>query len=445
MPILKREANEGFARGLAHSFSIRGLGAALSFAVSVTLARLLGAEGYGAYAFVVGVVALLAIPVQAGVGTTVVKFTAAYEARKEWNLLKGLLQWATGVVGKTSIVCSVVAVAVFWLSPSLLPGRNYGTLLVGLAALPLIALVQVRSATLRGFRSFARSELAEAVIQPGVLLLLILAAWAAATAFGPSKVMVFYFFATAVALLALSGWAKSRLPREFVGAVPDKNVPAWIKTAAVVTITRGGRIAVGRLDLIVVGAVLGAEAAGVYRISQALVLPVSFGLNSVNVVAGPYFSKHHASGRGAAPMSVLLVSSAISTAVAAPAFVLLVLLGRPVLQMVYGSDFANAYVPLLVLAVGHFVNAVAGPVASLLTMTGQEKWTLAGVLLGGAVSVISYGLLVPALDITGAAIGTTAGLVVMNAFLAIKAWLRLVRSNSRSSERYEPGDVETET
>jgi hypothetical protein len=54
-------------------------------------------------------------------------------------------------------------------------------------------------------------------------------------------------------------------------------------------------------------------------------------------------------------------------------------------------------------------------------------------------------LLVPALDITGAAIGTTAGLVVMNAFLAIKAWLRLVRSNSRSSERYEPGDVETET
>jgi len=82
-------------RGGLGSVALKLGSTALGFLLAILLARALGPEGYGVYAFVFAIVSLLAIPTQLGLPQLVVRETAKAQAAEEWGLMRGLWRWST--------------------------------------------------------------------------------------------------------------------------------------------------------------------------------------------------------------------------------------------------------------------------------------------------------------------------------------------------------------
>ena len=73
-------------------FAIRILGAGLTYASMILLARWLGAHDFGIYAYVLVIVTLLGIAFSFGFNSSGVRFVASYLARNRLRRLSGFLR-----------------------------------------------------------------------------------------------------------------------------------------------------------------------------------------------------------------------------------------------------------------------------------------------------------------------------------------------------------------
>ncbi len=94
---IKRLLGSTLAKETGISLFLKISQAFFSFMTTVLLARILGAEGYGIYAYAFAFVMLLSMPAQAGLPTLVIRETARGMAEGKPELVQGIWRWATKV------------------------------------------------------------------------------------------------------------------------------------------------------------------------------------------------------------------------------------------------------------------------------------------------------------------------------------------------------------
>lgn len=425
--LLKNE----LARGFSNSIFLRFAGAGLSLLVGIVLARTLGAEGYGIYSYCLAIVTLLAIPAEFGIGTALVKFCAAYEKEKKWGLLNGLLKWTGRVVITTSLVFAAGATVFFLVFPVFLPETDPTALWWALTLIPVVSLGRLRAAALQGLRHFAKGQVPENIVRPGVVLVAIAVLYMTGNLSGllASDTVKIYILASVVAFLLGARWLLQAVPEEARTVAPETDVRAWRNAVGIFALTNGGRVVLNRVDIVFVGVLVGAEAAGIYRAASALAGVLGLGLATVNIVIAPYFSRLYVGGQYERLSRLLWLSMGLTVSMALPVLLVLYFFGQDLINLIYGEAFSNAYLPLVILSLGHLVSAFAGPLASLLNMTGKEKWSLLSIYTSLAISVPLYILLLPRFGAPGAAAITAGAMVIMNVVLAFGSW-RLIREFS---------------
>ena len=99
-------------KGAAGTAGIKAAHAAIAFATSVAMAKLLGPAGYGVFSYALALVALLSIPSELGVPNLAVREIAVANARKNWAQMKGFIVWAHTTVAITSAALMVIGSAV---------------------------------------------------------------------------------------------------------------------------------------------------------------------------------------------------------------------------------------------------------------------------------------------------------------------------------------------
>lgn len=100
----------------------------------------------------------------------------------------------------------------------------------------------------------------------------------------------------------------------------------------------------------------------------------------------------------------------------------------------FGASFQMGATALVILALGQFVNAAAGPSGNVLIMTGQERIAVRGVAAGLLANIVLAVALVPPLGVTGGAIAFASSLVLWNTVLVVLA-RRLVGVNVTAFRR----------
>ena len=80
--------NRRLLRDGVGTFVLKGVNAGFTFLSTVLLARLLGAEGYGLYAYALALVTLVGTPVHTGLPILVVRQTASGMASGQYNLVR---------------------------------------------------------------------------------------------------------------------------------------------------------------------------------------------------------------------------------------------------------------------------------------------------------------------------------------------------------------------
>jgi O-antigen/teichoic acid export membrane protein len=108
-------------------------------------------------------------------------------------------------------------------------------------------------------------------------------------------------------------------------------------------------------------------------------------------------------------------------AFALPMVLFLILGGKWLLPIVFGPEYAPAYILLVILCLGQLFNAAMGSVGLLLNMSGFERLTAQGVTIAALSSIILNLILIPIGGPVGAAVAVFTSMVVWNVLLGL--WL----------------------
>jgi O-antigen/teichoic acid export membrane protein len=410
------------ARGASAFLVIQLLGLAISFGVQVLLARSMGTESYGTYVYVVSWMAVLLLLCRAGFGTASLRFVAAFVALRDWARLRGYLRTSQVVVGAASLVVAAATALVAWGLGERAPAPTRATLLVASLALPIHAFLQLWSHVLRALQRVIACQLPGNVLQPALLALgagaLVVAR--PGTLEAPLAMALNLGSASAAALVTLV-LLRRAVPAETRSVRAAGEPREWMRVAAPLLLVNALLAVQERTDVLVVGSLLGPSQAGIYGAASRIASLIAFGLVAVNAWAAPLISDLYARGDRAGLQRLVRLAARGIFALTFPVCVALAFFGRQVLAM-FGPEFVDAHVALLVLAASQLVNALTGPVGFLMTMTGRQTAAARILALHSVLVVVLSFVLVPRHGIVGAALAAGATRASWNIVMAITVW-----------------------
>lgn len=395
-----------------------------AFIVSVALARSLGPESYGIYAFVFALVMVLAMPAQVGMPDLVVRETAKAQANERWDTMLGLWRWGAMIVASFAILIILIALVVIWLwVPS--GNQKASTLMLGLAMVFLLSLGKLRGAALQGLGRVVIGQIPESLLRPGLLLVLI-----------SSYVLIFPdndltaesamgLHAAAAGFAFLFGALMLRRARLSMIAEPTKYSYAsryWMSALLPLSLSAGLQVFNVYADVLILGFLRSDSEVGVYWAAVRVVALVSFAVYAINMVVMPHIARLYAQGDTQRLQRLVTISARAMFLFGLPFTLAFVIKGDLILELVLGQAYVEGHRALAILAIGHLINAFIGSVGRLLAMTGHEKTVLRNMIILVPVHLILNFIFIPIWGIDGAATATALSNLLW-CFIARKAAL----------------------
>ncbi|PWG61338.1 oligosaccharide flippase family protein [Spiribacter halobius] len=405
-------------RGSIGSLTIKLTSAGLVLALTILLARTLGPAGYGLYAYVYALVWLMVVPAELGLPMLVVRETARARAHHRWDLMRGVWRWAAVMAIGLAVGVTLVAGSAAWTLAARFSAEQLATFAWGVLLAPLMVLGNLAGAALRGLRHVLQGQLPDLVIRYSLALALCaVGALVAGDAFTPDVAMALHAAAAAVALLAgLHMLARAR-PEELSGAQPAYRRREWLTSTIPLALVAGTYLIHQQTDIVILGLLVDDADVGIYRVAVQTSGFVAFGLHAVNMIAAPQFARLHALGDRERLQAVVTTTARVILALTALVVACLVLFGRPVIGFAFGSDYAAAYLAIVILAIGQVCNAAFGSVVFLLNMSGCERVTLRVLACAVVLNIGLNLLLIPLFGLEGAALATATTLALWNFLL----------------------------
>jgi O-antigen/teichoic acid export membrane protein len=418
-------AKARLARGAVSAFVVNVAGTGLAFLSQVVLARVLGASGYGIYAYVTAWGVVLALCATLGFHTAMLRFVSAYRACEEWPLLRGVLRYAAQRVSAAGLLIGAGSAGVVLALGDRLAPELARTFLVGCAIVPVLALIQVQAAVVRGFGGVISALTPHGVVRHGVLLPVI-AIWGLVLAWplAPHGAMAAMLLATLAGLGAVS-WSQSRLqPAGLRSATAAFDRQTWRRTASALLLLAVMQALLARTDLLILGMLTDPAAVGVYAVAARTSDLITFALTAINTMFIPQIAASYAQGDRPGLQNMVTTTawwSMISAlAIALPLFVL-----PGFVLSLFGAAFPSGAIVLRLLLLGQVVNAATGSVGAVLTMTGYERHAAAVMAVAALAQIGLSVTLIPHLGAEGAALANMTSLIGWNLAMAVLVWKKL--------------------
>jgi O-antigen/teichoic acid export membrane protein len=399
---------------------LQGGSAFMGFLISVLLARFLGPSGYGRYALAFAWSSFLLIPAVLGLDRFLVRGIAKYEVNQQWELMGGLLRRTNQLVLVTSTViaaCGAIA-ALAWLSPKLQIPFCVAMLLV-----PLTALTMLRQGAMQAFGRVVSGQFPEYFIRP-LLIILGIVALELLGHLTPTSALVANVVGVGVAFVVGATLLIKALPKTVRSIKPEFETRQWLRASLPMMLISGVWMANGYAAILIVGALDGPPAAGIYTVAQKGAELIVLILFATNMPLAPVVARLFAKGDidGLEHTIERMARATLFVSVPIAAF----FIAFPTIYLgLFGPRFHTAAPAVMILALGQLINAAAGPSGNVLIMTGNERIAVRGVGVGLFVNIVLAVLLVPPLGVTGAAIAFATSLVLWNAVLVVVARRRV--------------------
>ncbi|MEB3214736.1 MAG: flippase [Nostocales cyanobacterium 94392] len=401
-------------KGAVGSFGLKIAGTGLTFVKSLIFARLLGTEGFGIYAYAITWVALLSIPAKLGLSQLIVREVAIYQTQSEWGLMRGFLSWSNQIVLVVSIGLVLIAGGIAWNSDLEINSQMLLTFGIALISLPISSLTHLRLSAMQGLHQVVLGQLPEVLIAPMLLIILTGSGYLILKEdLNASWVMGMYVVAMSITFLIGAHLLNRSLPNLVKDAVPKYQVKKWLSSGLPLMFLGAMNIINSQTDVLMLGAMKGAESVGIYAVINRLSSLIIFVLAATNSILAPNIATLYAEGKIEKLQKMITKSSRV-VFLASLIITSILIIFAYWLLLIFGSDFTQGKNALIILCIGQLVNAAVGPVALLLNMTGNENYTTISIGTSAVLNVILNILLIPRWGIEGAAIATTSSMIVWN-------------------------------
>jgi O-antigen/teichoic acid export membrane protein len=417
------------ARNLGWLLASRSVLAVLSLFYLGIVTRALGVVGFGRFALITGAAQTLATLVAFQSWQVVVQYGVGPLARSDQRALARLfrgsavLDFASAVVG---CLCAVVILELWSEALGIGPTLKRATLIFA-----IVQVITIRSTPLGILRlrdRFSLAAIADSVTPVtrfvGAILVWVIhpTVQGFLVAWGIAEVLTSATYWWMVAsrgdwALILRGRGVRRLAADYPGIVKFA-----LSTNASSTLGLSSK----QVPLLLVGAVAGPAAAGVFRLAAQIAQALA---KLSQLLARAAFPEVVRAVKDASPRDLGRILSRLFLASGAAAIVILLLimaLGKPVLTLVGGHDFRSAWPILLWLAAAGCLDLATVGVDTVMTALQRAGTVFAIRAAGVVVLFVAAFALTPHYGTTGVAIAVTIGSAAVATLMAF-ASLRLTR------------------
>ena len=387
----------------------------IAFVMSIVLARGLGTELYGLYAYIIWLIGLTAVVINLGLGEMNRRFIPEAIGRQNFHEPVGFVQLSLVLRIAAAIVISIAIVlsAGFWARQSGDPGNQTIFIVVALVTLPE-ALQILLINTFKGYQRFDYSLYINVAIYPVRMILVIVLI---ALGFGVMEVLIIYISTLVLGVLVGGFLLRRLLPLKSLFSTSLLTSDAR-KRALKYSMTIAGVLLLGYLinrqaEVFFIGLYCTVEEVGFYnlgfRISSLVgMLPTAIAFALLPAVAEQF-------GRGEMDKikRIYLTATRYLMLVALPLSVGGIALADSIITLLYGVDYLPATVPLQILLIPFAFFGIARAGDAVIRGINHPGFILKTMIV---FTVIKIGLmlwLIPAYGISGAAVASSVPRILM--------------------------------
>jgi O-antigen/teichoic acid export membrane protein len=413
-----RSSIQAVARGGSVNLAGAGVTTIANLLLSVVVARAMSTANAGIFFSITSLLLLLATVGRMGTGGGAIYFLPRLRQLGSPREVSEAIRMS---IRPTLLVSSVLGLGLLVFAPQigeLMLGDASGDVVLVLRlaglALPFAALGDVLQSITRGFGRMRTTVMVERIGRPlAQLVLVVLAA--------PTHNVLLLVLAWTVPYLpaTLLSWLPARrlaaADRARRPDAPDSGFDAreyWRFTGprALVSLTQ---VALQRLDVILVVAILGPVQAALYAAATRFLVVGQLGNQAISVALQPRLSSALAR-KDLAEAGLLYRTTTAWLVLTTWPLYLLVGAFPAALLGIFGPKYASATDVVVVLCAAMLVATAAGQVDTVLMMAGKSSWNLAKAVLALVVQVGVDLVLLPRIGILGAAIGWAVSILIAN-------------------------------
>lgn len=412
-----------YRRSVFTNYTWVGAQALVTIVMTPVLVSALGPTGYGVWTLALSLVLYLEL-LEFGFGKSTVRFVAYYEARGDRDGVERTITTSLGVLAVPGMLALIVGFAVAAVFPSLFnldpQVATAARWVCVLFAVDLACSIpsDTFGATLQGLQRF---DLVNTTLIVGTLAQAV--AWAIVAALGGGLVAL----ATVTAVIGLGGQlsrflvvrsvldgpsiSRRRFDRKLVR--PLGSLGTWFFVRDLATIV------VHRIDVLVVGLVVGVTGAAVYAVGQKLSLLADRAIWPATVSFFPQMAGLSAGGNESSLRTTAVAGTRIALAIAGPVCLTLILLSPPIIQVWVGERFSDAASVVAFLAAAIWLKALTHAGVLALEGMGQARFPALAFAGEGALNLGLSVVLGHVIGLTGVALATLVATCVVELALVL--------------------------
>jgi len=402
---------EEVVRGAAVALALKVLGALLTFALNVLIARLFGAAGTGVFSLAFTVMTIATVFGRMGMDNTLLRFVAANAASGQWAAVKGIYQKGIAISTAASLAAmAALLVAAPWLAVTVFHKPELATPIrwMALAVAP-VTLSTLLAAMLQALKRIFASTLVSAVVVPTVAVGVL---WVLGRMQGPTGAIWAYTAGGAVSAGAAWWWWK-RVTPQIALVQPEFDTRALLRSSLPLLWVASMSMAMNWIATFALGVWGSTADVGIFNAASRVTFLVSFVLIAVNTISAPKFAALYEARQLSVLASTARASERLMVLLAAPVLLVFLVLPRPIMG-VFGPEFRSGALQLAILAIAQAANVMTGSVGYLLMMSGHERQVRDSNTIAAITCLIGAVTLVPIWAGVGAAIAVAAALIVRN-------------------------------
>lgn len=409
------------ARGSSLNLGGAMISAIANFALTIVVTRGMPKDIAGILFTTSSLVLLAAAVGRLGTDTGLVYFISRARSAGAPERVRAYLVAALRPVLVTAVVMGLVLCVMSpWLGHLISPrhaGLTTRFLIVLALVIPMAAVENVALSATRGLGTMRPNAVVEMIVRPILQVATVAAVvWAGSTELLAGAWGLCYLVAAVLAWRSL----QRRLPPPSgpTSAASEVRGDFWRFSAprSVASVTQQ---AMQRLDIILVAVLAGPAQAAVYTAATRFVVVGQMARNAVSLAVQPDVAQALHRGDQREINSLYQMSTAWLMLVTWPIYLLLSIDGGSLLH-VFGHGYAAGTPVLVLLGSAMLVATLCGDVDIMLIMAGRTSWSLVNVSVAFGINLTLDLILIPHLDILGAAIGWSVAIIVKNLLALIQ-------------------------
>ncbi|PTN38075.1 flippase [Desulfonatronum sp. SC1] len=382
---------------------------------TIIIARFYGADVLGVVALLTSFLALASIIAVMGTGTSILRLipehlakhspTSAFRVYRKTQLFVIGVSLVSGII---MFLCSALIAETVFSKPNL---RIYFSL--ASFFIVFMSLMQLNTQAVRGLRLIRVFALMQLLPSLSKLIILI-----PITIFLYHQSNPIYAMLASIFITALVGvWIMDRAfkkkiaPGEALHPVPMKEL---LTISMPMLMTAVMTFVIGQTGIIMLGIFRSQEEVGYYAVAVSLASLTSFILSAINTMVAPKFSELFHSGKMDELFHIAQKSAKLIFWTTFPILITLILLGKPIIAMLYGADFKVAYMAMVFLVIGQFVHSISGSTGIFMNMTGNQHSLRNILFISALINVTMSFALIPNYGMHGSATAASFSILFWN-------------------------------